>query len=98
MTGSSKPKNGNVKPRLFPFALAVRRANINKFELIGTIAMSFRKKVLLVDDGLDAVEAMSLLHELEGYEVRVAGSRARAVVPSRRSCQMWRSLTKRCRR
>jgi CheY-like chemotaxis protein len=45
---------------------------MSKFGLVGFIAMSVRKKVLLVDDALDAVEAMSLLLELEGYEVRVA--------------------------
>jgi len=68
-----------VKLRIFPFAFSVRRANISKLELIGSIAMSFRKKVLLVDDELDAVEAMSLLPELEGYDVRVAGSGADAL-------------------
>jgi CheY-like chemotaxis protein len=68
-----------VKLRIFPFAFSVRRANIRKLELIGSIAMSFRKKVLLVDDELDAVEAMSLLPELEGYDVRVAGSGADAL-------------------
>ncbi|MFM0341891.1 response regulator [Paraburkholderia fungorum] len=45
---------------------------MSKFGLVGFIAMAVRKKVLLVDDALDAVEAMSLLLELEGYEVRVA--------------------------
>ncbi|MFL9904412.1 response regulator [Paraburkholderia fungorum] len=68
-----------MKLRIFPFAFSARRANISKLELIGSIAMSFRKKVLLVDDELDAVEAMSLLPELEGYDVRVAGSGADAL-------------------
>ncbi|MFL9915935.1 hypothetical protein PQR75_11200 [Paraburkholderia fungorum] len=87
-----------MKLRIFPFAFSVRRANISKLELIGSIAMSFRKKVLLVDDELDAVEAMSLLPELEGYDVRVAGSGANALRAAETFLSDVALMTKRCRR
>jgi CheY-like chemotaxis protein len=41
--------------------------------------MPAQKKVLLVDDELDAVAAMALLLELEGYDVQFAGSGAEAL-------------------
>jgi PleD family two-component response regulator len=87
-----------VKPRIFPFAFPVRRANISKLELIGSIAMTFRKKVLLVDDELDAVEAMSLLPELEGYDVRVAGSGANALRAAETFLSDVALMTKGCRK
>jgi CheY-like chemotaxis protein len=53
--------------------------------------MTFRKKVLLVDDKLDAVEAIPLLLELEGYGVRVAGSGANALRAAETFLSVWRS-------
>lgn len=46
--------------------------------------MSIKKRILLVDDQSDVVEALSMLLELEGYEVRLAcdGATALKVVES----------------
>lgn len=68
------------------------------FELRGPIGMSVRKKLLLVDDERDAVEAMSLLLELEGYEARVACSGNEALRAVETFCRTSRSSTKRCRK